>query len=109
MNKFLLICIPVRLLLAYVAYALPPGYLPYLSLLTIIIGLGFMANYLFDLRPNGHIGPEGKIWWNAIRPVHAALYIMFSAYAYKGAHQAYAILVADALLGLIFHLSKDKF
>ena len=95
MNSFLFVCIPARLLLAYAGYALPADRLRQLSLLTTIIGLGFLIIYFFDLRSNGHIGPEGRIWWNTVRPIHA-LYLL-SVYAYRGSQYAYLFLLADAM------------
>lgn len=109
---FLLGCIPTRLLLALSAYKIDREKLPYMSILTIPIALGFLNIYFRSPR---NTGPEvfgDKIWWNDLRPVHATLYILFSVFALKKNKNAWILLLLDALLGLVafnmYHIKRRK-
>jgi len=109
---FLLGCIPTRLLLALTAYKIDREKLPYMSILTIPIALGFLNIYFRSPR---NTGPEvfgDKIWWNDLRPVHATLYILFSVFALKKNKNAWIFLLLDALLGLaafnMYHIQRRK-
>lgn len=105
------LCLPVRFLLAYIAYKSSPDLLRYYSLPALVISYGFFTIYFFDLRKTG---PEtfGKpIWWNEFRPMHGALYLAFSYAAYKKDKYAYIYLLLDAILGLvasILHNMSEK-
>ncbi len=101
---FIAACIPLRLALAYLAKT-QPSVLGVLGLGYLVLAVAMMAIYFFDLRP---VGTEagGRIWWNAIRPLHAILYFLFSYLALTGSSEAWKVLVADVVLGLtawVFH------
>ena len=59
--------------------------------------------WLGDLRPVGleSSAPGGRVWWNDLRPVHAALWAAFAWSAWHGAQEtAWRALAADVALGL---------
>ena len=104
MLLFLLGCIPMRLLFAYVSYR--QICMPYLAVIALFISIGFMSIYLFGLRPTGAETFGQPIWWNDLRPVHAVLYAVF---AYCAIHPNYAkhawlVLFTDVIIGLIAFL-----
>jgi hypothetical protein len=101
---FLGLCIPIRLLIAYVAMKTPPKTLKYISLLALLPILGWKYIYISNLRQTGPEVFGGKIWWNSLRPVHAALYTAFIFMAIREDPDAYIPLLIDPLLGLVAFL-----
>jgi len=97
---FLIGCIGVRSLFVYLAYAVSPTILPYLGYAALLPAIGFAAIYAFGLRKTGlEVGGE-RIWWNHLRPIHAALYGAFAAAAITKNEWAWMFLFADVVLGL---------
>ena len=97
---FLFGCIGVRSLFVYVAYTASPTILPYLGALALLPAIGFAAIYTLGLRKTGlEVGGE-RIWWNHLRPIHAALYGAFAAAAIAKKEWAWIFLFADVTLGL---------
>ena len=97
---FLIGCIGVRTLFAYIAKTINPEYLPYLGYLAILPALGFMYIYFSGSRKTGGEVFGEKIWWDDLRPIHALLY---SAFAYRAINQnsdAWVFLAMDVVLGL---------
>lgn len=101
---FLLGCIPVRIALAVLAYALPEPYLRYLAIPLFLIGLSFLFLYLTNQRL---YAPEagGVTWWRNWRPVHGMLYITAAVYAVTGRNIAALFLALDVTLGLAVFLT----
>jgi hypothetical protein len=96
---FIFGCMTSRFALAYTAYKNIA--LPILGIFALFIGLGFTTIYLGNLRPTGPEVFGEKIWWNALRPIHAFLYFMFAYLVFTNSKQhAWKPLLADALLGL---------
>jgi hypothetical protein len=97
---FLFGCIGVRSLFVYIAYAASPTILPYLGALALLPAIGFTIIYAYGLRKTGaEVGGE-QIWWNDLRPIHAALYGAFAAAAIAKQHWAWVFLLADVMFGL---------
>ena len=100
---FLLVCFPARLLFAYIARYMTINnskYLKYLSIITFIMGSGFILNYI----NNKKIGSFGqKVWWNNYRLIHGIIYITYSLLSTQ---RAYYLLFIDAILGLIFFINN---
>ncbi len=97
---FLIGCIGTRSLFVYVAYTASLTILPYLGALAMLPAIGFTAIYTFDLRKTGaEVGGE-QIWWNDLRPIHAAFYGAFAAAAMSCKSWAWMFLLADVVLGL---------
>lgn len=107
---FLVGCMGARTLIAYVAKTAPAWLLPYLGYAALVPAVGFLWIWATGARQTGAEVFGGRIWWNALRPVHAALYTAF-AVAAIGWHSPHAwkFLAADAVLGLgaflIHHLT----
>ncbi len=102
---FLVGCIGTRSLLTY--YAKITNNLQSLSIITFIIGFGFIYIYANDLRKTGPEVFGDVIWWNLLRPIHGSLYLLFSYLAYNQNKNAWLILLIDTLIGLISFI-KNK-
>lgn len=98
---FLIGCIGARLALAWSATVAPPPLLRLLAGVCALIAAGFASIYLFGLRTHGIETGGGPIWWNALRPFHAATYAVAAGAAWTGRRQlAGGVLLLDALVGL---------
>jgi hypothetical protein len=85
--------------------------LPYLGVIGLIPFIGFTVIYLYDLRKTGIETDGAKIWWNDLRPIHAALYYIFSVMAMKKKACAYVALYVDVIIGFfafIFHRIQNS-
>jgi hypothetical protein len=97
---FLLGCIGLRFLFVILAYSASPTVLPYYGFAALVPAIGFVLIYIFGWRKTGvEVGGE-QIWWNSLRPVHAAFYGAFAAAAIGKKPWAWVFLLADVLLGL---------
>lgn len=107
---FLIGCIGIRSILTYVSYKLNNKYLPYI---TLFIGLGFVRNYVFNLRKTGPETFGKEIWWDMLRPIHAFFYLYFTYLAFKKKKDAFVPLLIDTIIGLFaflyYHYSVDSF
>jgi hypothetical protein len=97
---FLFGCIGSRVALTYVAATASPTLLTYMAVGAAAIAIGFTAIYLFGLRPTGPEVFGERIWWNDMRPIHAALYALFAYTAYTGDRRAWRFLAVDTAIGL---------
>jgi hypothetical protein len=111
---FFFVCMVVRIGLILLAKYLNTKYLPYMGLVTLIMGLGFTYIYLFGhFKSNPNVGGfGGSVWWNNLRIVHGLLYISFSVIAlltlnkkFKD-NKAWVILAVDILIGFISFVNK---
>ena len=98
---FLGLCIPSRIAIIFLSKNIKEKYLQYLSLLSLLVALGFMSIYIFDLRKTGFEVSNSLIWWNNLRPIHGVLYLLFSLYAFKKKKFSYMILILDVIIGII--------
>ena len=97
---FLIGCIGVRSLFVYFAYSASLTILPYYGYAALVPAMGFALIYAFGLRKTGlEVGGE-RIWWNHLRPIHAALYGAFAAAAIAKNEWAWMFLLIDVVLGL---------
>ena len=92
-------CLGTRSALVVLARA-RPDLLPLLGLLAVVPAIGFAVIYAGGLRQTGPEVFGERIWWNDLRPVHAALYATFAVMALRGNESAWIVLLADVLLGL---------
>ena len=99
MLLFLVGCMGARLLLTYVAKVANKRWLRVMGYLALLPAIGFMYLFVSGIRNNTGAFGE-KIWWNALRPVHALLYASFSYAAITGNRNAWIFLFVDALVGL---------
>ncbi len=105
---FLFGCIGTRLMFVYVAKT-RTEFLPYMGFIAILIAAGLMYFYLTGARTTGPEVFGEKIWWNNLRPVHAALYTTFAILAIQKNKKAYVPLFIDAMIGLGAELQKRVF
>ena len=108
---FLFGCLPVRLALiaaAVAAHMYAPHILKWMGYAALIVSLGFTIIYLGDLRKTGPEVFGDTIWWNDLRPLHAALYFWFALLAIKGNKYAWVPLAIDVTVGLAAFLTHRR-
>ena len=105
---FLLGCIGVRSIFAYVANIASKRVLFYMGALALLPALGFVIIYFTGIRNTGAEVFGENIWWNDLRIVHALLYTLFAIYAFQGKSFAWIPLGVDVTLGLIAFLVHHK-
>lgn len=94
-------CIPMRLTLVYLAKKMIPEHVGYMGYMSLIPAIGFSIIYVTGIRKTGAEVFGGKIWWNDLRPIHAALYFTFAYMAIKQHKLAYLPLLMDVIIGLV--------
>jgi hypothetical protein len=103
---FLVGCVGTRLLLVYLAATVPPRWLFFMGILALVPAIGFAVIYIGGLRTTGREVFGDRIWWNDLRPLHAALYALFAYLAITGAQSlAWKVLLGDVLVGLAAFLA----
>ena len=106
-------CIPVRLLIVWLAKICPLQYLPYLGLLALLPAIGFFYLFFSGKRTSGLETGGAPIWWSKFRPIHGLFYLFFALYALEKKKEAYQFLLGDVILGLgLFlwhHYKEDDF
>ena len=102
MNYNFIKCILIRFLISFLTKKFQNNKI--IPILTFIQSLSFFYLFLFDLRLNA---PEanGVTWWNIYRPIHGALFLLFTFYYIKEYKSAWKILFFDTILGIIFFMS----
>lgn len=110
---FLGLCVPIRIALVFLSKNIKKKYLQYLSFLSLLVAIGFITIYIFDLRNTGFEVSNSEVWWNQLRPIHSVLYLLFSIYAFKKEKFSYLPLLLDIIIGiiafLIYHYKEDNF
>ena len=105
---FLIGCMGTRFGLAYLAKSIRLEYLPYMGIPALAIAISFATIYIMGWRQTGPEVRGDRIWWNALRPVHAALWFTFAILALAKRRDAWIVLLVDTLLGLgsfvMYHL-----
>ena len=98
MNYNFILCILVRFIISFLTKNFQNNKI--IPLLTFIQSLSFFYLFLFDLRLNA---PEanGITWWNIYRPIHGALFLLFTFYYLKF---AWKFLFFDTIFGIIFFM-----
>ena len=106
-KRFLLFfggCIPMRLLIVWLAKQTPLIYLPYLGLLALLPAFGFFYLYFTGKRSSGIETQGAPIWWKPFRIIHGILYLLFAIYALGRVAAAYQFLLADVIFGVVLFL-----
>ena len=101
---FLFGCMFARLLMVYIAKIININYLPYYGVITLIISVMFLKNYINNFPKTGFFG--NRVWWNNNRLIHSLLYFIFSIMAFYKNKNAWIILLLDTLFGLITFIFK---
>lgn len=103
---FLFLCIPMRILFVLVAKYIDKKYLPFLGYIGIIIGIGFMYNFIIQKNKGSTFGQNA--WWHFLRPFHSILYFTFAYFALNKNNNAYIPLLIDVVIGLLFFCVHHK-
>jgi hypothetical protein len=99
---FLVGCIGVRLLFVYLAMVVSKDALKVMAVFAAAIAIGFTVIYVGKLRRTGFETGGRPIWWNSLRPLHAALYGVFAYCAWFGYRRAaWIVLLIDVIIGLL--------
>ena len=99
---FILGCLTVRTALAVVVHYLPENILRFVAgPILLLPAIGFAVIYVGGLRKTGAETMGKPLWWNHMRPVHAALYFMAATLAMGGNRRASLPLAADVLVGAL--------
>lgn len=105
-------CLLVRLSVAFAAFCVSNGVivranmgaLKALAVVLLVPATAFAVMWAFGLRRTAweSLDPSKKVWWNDLRPVHAALYLVFSLMVLSSTmpRHAHAALFADVGVGL---------
>jgi hypothetical protein len=96
---FLTGCLGSRLALVYYAKIATPAMLEILGALALLPAIGFFYIYATDARQTGPEVFGERIWWNALRPFHGFMYILFSVMALFHVPYAWVVLLVDVLVG----------
>lgn len=96
------VCIPIRFLLAYAAYAVPPRFLVWGVPFAVAAAIGWIILTLKPgIRTSGAFGET--IWWQNTRPIHAALFLAFAAMVFYAPAQAYIPLLISPFVGMGYY------
>ena len=57
------------------------------------VAVGFASIYIFNLRETA-FEAEGEVWWNGLRPVHSAMYLLVALLATRGDSKAASCALA---------------
>ena len=93
------------MLLAFIAFykRYDQRFLKFAGLFALVPAIGFLTLWMFGLRTTGFevSSDDKRIWWNHMRPLHAAIYAAFAFLAaYLASPDAYSALVLDAGVGI---------
>ena len=106
---FLGMCIPIRLALTYITKVMPVKFLPLLGIPYLLFGLGIIYIYMTNSRIRGAETMGDKIWWNALRPVHGLLFLVFAMSAFFRNPDSWILLLIDTIIGFVafwtYHVS----
>lgn len=96
-------CIPLRLVLVYLAYVAgtSKSNRSAYAAIAIVLGVCFITLWAAKLRQNAPEG-GGVTWWNNLRPIHGSMWIIAGSMLLSSSTQRYAwiVLLADVVLGL---------
>lgn len=104
MLLFLFGCIGTRASIAYAAKVVAPTTLQILGALALIPVIGWFYIIFIGKRDTGSEVFGARIWWQNVRIIHMALYLLFAVMALMKMNNAWIVLAADVILGLTFFL-----
>lgn len=112
LHPYQALCLLTRLMIAFAAFCVSNGVLVakrervavLMAVALLVPAIVMLALWAFGLRKQAaeSIDPEGRAWWDPLRPVHAALIATFSVLTLASPvpQHAYAALIADVGVGL---------
>lgn len=105
---FLMLCIPLRIILAVIPLYINTDFLPYYSIVLFLISIGFLYNYFNNSRLHAPEG-GGYTWWSEYRLIHGLLYMLSFIYALQKKRSASIPLFIDVIVGIsLFNLNHRK-
>lgn len=96
-----LYCVAVRLALVAAAAWLSKRTPPIVSALAFMVGLGFLMVWRKRMVAFESTASGNRVWWDALRPLHAALWLSYSVYSARGSEKAWSILAVDLAVGTL--------
>ncbi len=97
---FLFLCIPLRLLLAYLPQVLPKPYFFIFAIIVALMGFGFLYLAFGNTRLQAPEG-GGQTWWASYRFIHGMLLMTAVIYLIKKDRKASIPLLIDVILGIL--------
>lgn len=97
---FLIVCIPLRLYLAYLTIEVPTKWLPIYGMIFIIMSMSFGILYFTNSRLKAVEG-GGNTWWASWRIVHASLLLVGGIMLIRKDRRAIVPLIIDPIIGII--------
>ena len=94
------VCIPIRLLLVYLASTINKNNFRFFGIFLLVIALGFLYLYFANKRLNAAEATGGVTWWSEYRLLHGLLYLCAAIYAFQGKNTAWIPLLIDVGLGV---------
>ena len=97
------LCIAFRIALLVLAYRLKgasPAHREAAAAAAAAVGVGFLAVWGRRMRAFESTARGGRVWWDDLRPLHGALYLLFAVLAYRGVEHAWAVLALDVAIGI---------
>lgn len=101
-RTFWLKCIPARLVLAFLIYAVPVHWLPLVGFLSLFGAIGLTYRALtFNQAQRGAF--DQPVTWNGARPFHALFWLLFAILAMNKNPNAKIIPFLDVAFGVFAH------
>ena len=104
---FLMLCIPLRIILAVIPLYINIDFLPYYSIVLFLISIGFLYNYFNNSRLHAPEG-GGYTWWFEYRLIHGLLYMLSFIYALNKKRIASIPLFIDVIVGIVLFILNHK-
>lgn len=108
---YFMICIMIRLSLAYgvyIVYKLPIRYV--FIVFYLLLSIGELYQNRVKTRKIGAF--NNKVWWDNLRPIHALLFLCTSIGLFYKYKYSYMFLLLDTFIGIVGyitnHLSLNK-
>lgn len=100
---FLLVCIPVRIILALIPLYIDSDRLPYYGGILLILAIGLLFLYFNKLRLHAREG-GGQTWWSEYRLLHGGLFLTAAIYSFQKKRVASVPMAIDVGMGLVMFI-----
>jgi len=107
-SYYFVICILVRLLLAYSVYKNYKNKIRYVFIIFyLLLGLGSLYHFIKNDRSIGAFSQ--KVWWQNYRIIHTILFLGVCILLYKKNKNAWKLLLIDTLISIYGHITNRYF